>query len=124
MKTYVSINHEITAALSPILPTAHLTYNGRSPEYIIFRVENMRSTQHASGDNQGVICYGFVDIFTVEDPSRRGSLLEEIDYALEEHDFKVASIGPVEYYKYSQKYHTEIAFHCLVKLEGFPCRTN
>lgn len=116
LKTYVSINKEIVKALSPIIPISHLNYTGTSKDYATFEVSSRQKALEASGDNFGIDCYGYIDVFTASDPSReQDSLIEKIDSALEERDISVVTIRGTEYVQSMNCYHTEITFRKVVQ---------
>lgn len=118
MKTYLSINAEVVKALQPIIPVAHLEYPDGGREYATFDITVTRGVNHASGMNHGVLCYGYLDVFTDYDPTGSCSILEEIDRALDQAGFSVQSISGTRYFREMHKYHTQISYQALVDIGG------
>lgn len=117
MRTYVSINRKLKSALSPILPTAHGDYGGKDDAYAVFRVSARTKSVIGSGENQAVVCYGFVDVFTKTNSSVENSVLFKIDKALEENGFMVANITDPEYIYDKHYFHAEVTFRYVYPLE-------
>lgn len=113
MKTYASINKLIVKTLSQILPTALLKYSGKDNLYATFRVSSRKKRLLASGDNYGISCYGFIDVFSKSNPSIENSVLGKIDEALSNAGFTVLNITDAEYVYDKGEYHAEITFRYL-----------
>lgn len=117
MRTYVSINRKLKSALSPILPIAHGDYGGKDDAYAVFRVSSRTKSVIGSGENQAVVCYGFIDVFTKTNSSVEDSVLSKIDKALEENGFMVANITDPEYIYDKHYFHAEVTFRYVYPLE-------
>lgn len=117
MRTYVSINSKLKKALSPILPTAHGSYGGKEDAYAVFRVSSRTKSLIGSGENQAVVCYGFIDVFTKTNSSVKDSVLSQIDKALEENGFIVANISDPVYLYDKHYFQAEVTFRYVYHLE-------
>jgi len=107
-KSFVSVNRLLVGALRNIIPIAHLRYSGTSPDYATFNIPVRQATMLQSGKNEKVRVYGYIDVFTVSDPSTSSSVLADIDTALAEAGFHVMNIGTIAFIDELKKYHSEI----------------
>lgn len=108
MKTFVSVNKLLTGAVKPIMPIAHLKYSGSSQDYATFNIPVRQASMLQAGGNEKVRVYGYIDVFTVADPSVSSSVLADIDTALAEAGFHVMNIATVDFIDELKKYHSEI----------------
>lgn len=118
MKTYVSVNKKIVSAIKPIMPIAHLNYKGTSPNYATFNIPVRQAAMLQAGTNEKVRVYGYIDVFTVSDPSVANSVLDQIDDALVSAGFSVINIATVAYIDELEKYHSEIEWAIGVDVDG------
>ena len=109
-KSFVSVNRLLVGAFKNIMPIAHLKYSGTSPDYATFNIPVRQATMLQSGKNEKVRVYGYIDVFTVSDPSTSSSVLADIDQALAEAGFHVMNIGTIAFIDELKKYHSEIEF--------------
>lgn len=111
MKTFISINKKLIAAISPIIPIAHLKLPEQpeqSENYALFNIPVRQPSMLQAGTNERIRVYGYIDVFTVADPSTSTSVLDEMDQALTGAGFSVMNIATVAYLEELEKYHSEI----------------
>lgn len=118
MKSFVSVNKRLVKAISPIMPISHLKYSGDSPNYAIFNIPVRQASMLQSGGNERVRVYGYVDVFTADDPSVSDSVLASIDMALSKEGFSVMNIATVAFIDELKKYHSEIEWAIGVDANG------
>lgn len=124
MKTFVSVNRRLVGAIRTIMPIAHLRFSGvDSPEnkykdYAIFNIPVRKATMLQSGKNEKVRVYGYIDVFTVDDPSTSTSVLEEIDEALSNAGFNVINIATISHIDELGRYHSEIEWSIKEDVDG------
>lgn len=118
MKTFISVHKLLTGAVKPIMPIAHLKYPGSSEDYATFNIPVRQPSMLQAGTNERIRVYGYIDVFTVADPSTSTSVLDEMDQALTGAGFSVMNIATVAYLEELKKYHSEIEFAIGVDVNG------
>ena len=118
-KKFVPVNHLIVKAFkeaAPEIPCSHIRYSGKSKEYALFSFTSRIPKHFYSGDQNMLETYGFIDLFTVSDPSVKGSITEKIEKALEDNGVWVGNITEVGYDEKIGLFHIEFEIRIYSRL--------